>query len=416
MKATGNLLGTILDLGREMMVTGAEVRRVEDMLEKLFDAYCFKDWEVWVVSSCLAATVYTWDDREYTQIRIIKGRNYDLDKLERLYRLAEEVFETPTSVSAIRMKVNTIIEAPGLPLLQTYIATVMAGVGFAIFYNGSLMDAFVVCIMSLAFTAYTRRIGRMINNMLAFNIVGAFIIEMIALAAMAGGIGHNLAAITTAGILLLAGGLGIANGIGDFLHGDTLAGVGETSTSLLGAAGIAIGIYMSMLFFRKYLNTQVTAVEGANLAADPGIQLIACTVGCAGFVLMFGARKKALLYSTAGSYLTWFVYLYAVNELKCDFFIATMVSACFIALFASLVNAFTGIPSAIFLTSCVFPLLPGSNLYYTVFGTVSNNAELFRSQGRAMLLIALGIALGYITMDVVSNIIQIIRNTYFRRV
>ena len=83
MKATGNLLGTILDLGREMMVTGAEVWRVEDMLEKLFDAYCFKDWEVWVVSSCLAATVYTWDDREYTQIRIIKGRNYDLDKLER---------------------------------------------------------------------------------------------------------------------------------------------------------------------------------------------------------------------------------------------------------------------------------------------------------------------------------------------
>lgn len=35
MKATGNLLGTILDLGWEMMVTGAEVWRVEDMLEKM---------------------------------------------------------------------------------------------------------------------------------------------------------------------------------------------------------------------------------------------------------------------------------------------------------------------------------------------------------------------------------------------
>ena len=414
MKATGNLLGTILDLGREMMVTGAEVWRVEDMLEKLFDAYCFKDWEVWVVSSCLAATVYTWDDREYTQIRIIKGRSYDLDKLERLYRLADEVFETPTSVNAIRMKVNTIIESPGLPTLQTYVATVMAGVGFAVFYNGSLMDAFVVFIMSLVFTTYTRRIGKMINNMLAFNVVGAFIIEMIALAAMAGGIGQNLASITTAGILLLAGGLGIANGIGDFLHGDILAGVGETSTSLLGAVGIAIGIYLSMLFFSSFLRTQV-AVNGANLAADPGIQLISCTIGCAGFVLMFGARKKALLYSTVGSFLTWFVYLFAVNEFGCGFFIATMVSSCFIALYASIVNAFTGIPSAIFLTSCVFPLLPGSNLYYTVFGSVSDNPELFRTQGRAMVLIALGIALGYITMDVVSNIIQIIRNTYFRR-
>jgi uncharacterized membrane protein YjjP (DUF1212 family) len=51
MKTTGKLMGAILDLGREMMITGAEVWRVEDLMERLFDAYCFKSWDVWVISS-----------------------------------------------------------------------------------------------------------------------------------------------------------------------------------------------------------------------------------------------------------------------------------------------------------------------------------------------------------------------------
>lgn len=413
-RATGKLLGAILDLGKEMLVTGGEVWRVEDLLESLFEAYCFREWDVWVVGSCIAATVETWDGREYTQIRSIKGRRYDLDKLELLYDLAEEVFETPTSVDVIREKVDAITGRPGLTLTQTYIATIMAGAGFTVFFNGGIMDTLVTAVMCVAFMTFIIHLGKSLNNLLAFNVIAAFIMETIALAALAGGIEHSLAAVTTAGILLLAGGIGITNGVNDFLHGDTLAGVGEMSTSLLGATGIAIGISISMILFRDTLEEQVV-VKGADLTADPLVQLIACTVGCTGFVILYGARNRTLLFSAIGSFMTWFVYLFVTKEFGAGFFTATMISACFVALYGSVINAGTGIPQAIFMTSCVFPLLPGSNLYYAVFGAVSNDPQLFSSQGIKMLLVAMAIALGHITMDVLTVFIRILRNTYFTR-
>ena len=410
MKATGKLLGAILDLGREMMVTGAEVWRVKGLLVRMFDAYCFKEWEVWIVASFMAASVHTWDDREYTEIRTIEDRSYDLDKLERLYSLAEEMIRSPVSVNTMRMKVDEVLERPGQPEIQKYAAAVMAGVGFAVFYSGGLPEALVVAVMSVVFMFYSRRMGSVIDTRLAFNAAGAFVMETIALTAAACGIGSDIAAVTTAAILLLASGIGFARGIGDFIHGDTLAGVGETSNALLGAAGIAIGIYISMLFFTSFLRQDIFVENTVNRIADPAIQLISCTIGCAGFALMFGARRRALPFSVIGSFLTWTVFLVAVNRFSCTSFTATLLSSCFVALYAGAVNAVTKIPSAIFLTSCVFPLLPGSSLYYAVYGLVCENMDMFRSHGRAMLLTSIGIALGFI---IVNNLIHIIRRVFF---
>ena len=404
-------MGAILDLGREMMVTGAEVWRVKGLLVRLFDAYCFKTWDVWIVSSCMVATVRTWNDREYTESRMIEGRSYDLDKLERLYSLAEELIESPASVDTIRARVDEILERSGMPAVQIYIAAAMAGAGFSIFYSGGMQDAFVAIVISILFTTFSLRFKKYIDTSLAFNAAVAFVMETAALTLIAGGIGSDIAAITSAGILLLASGIGFASGIGAFLHGDSLTGVGETSTSIMGATGIAIGIYLSMLFFRDFLRENVVMEGAANLIADPVIQLISCTAACAGFAVMFGARRRALLYSVIGAFFTWAVYLTAVNRFSCQTFVATLVSACFVAFYAGLVNAVTKIPAAIFLTSCVFPLLPGSNMYYAVFGLVSHNMELARSQGLKMLLTALGIALGFI---IVSNFMLFVKNVFLR--
>ena len=135
-------MGAILDLGREMMVTGAEVWRVKGLLVRLFDAYCFKTWDVWIVSSCMVATVRTWNDREYTESRMIEGRSYDLDKLERLYSLAEDLIESPASVDTIRARVDEILERPGMPAVQIYIAAAMTGAALfsyrSILYMGSI--------------------------------------------------------------------------------------------------------------------------------------------------------------------------------------------------------------------------------------------------------------------------------------
>jgi uncharacterized membrane protein YjjP (DUF1212 family) len=415
MKATGNLLGTILDLGKEMLIRGGEIWRVQEILEKLCESFLFESWDVWVVSSCIEATVQTWDGREYTQVRVINGRSYDLDKLDRLYALAEEVCEKNMGVNVIRERVDEIVQRPGLPVREEVIASLLGGVGFLFFFNGNIQDAFVITLAVLALVFFNKTVGKNVNNLLAYNTMAMFVMGILCLASIAAGVGHSLPSMVTAAVMMLAGGLGISNGIGDFLHGHTLSGLSETSDSLLGAVGIALGMMLAMIPFRGVLGTAMEAGYTSGIAANPYVSVISCTVGCMGFSLIFGARGRALMFSTLGSCLTWIFYLVFEDVTGSGFFLATMASSCFIAVFATVVNLFTGIPSAIFLTSCVFPLLPGSNLYYTVFGSIINDPKLFSTQSKTMLLIAAGIALGYITIDVMSKFIEIIRTTYFMK-
>lgn len=414
MKATGNLLGTILDLGREMLVRGGEVWRVQEIVEQLCESFLFESWDVWVISSCIEATVQTWDGREYTQVRVVNGRSYDLDKLDRLYALAEEVCEKNMGVNEIRTRLDEILARKGLPVKEEVIATIASALGFLFFFNGNYQDAFVIVLAVLGLVMFNKTIGKNVDNLLVYNTMAMFVMGVILLASLAAGFGHSLPALATTAVIMLAGGLGIANGIGDFIHGNTLSGLSETSNSILGAVGIALGMMLAMIPFKGVLGSAM-ADQTAGLASNPYVQVLACTVGCTGFSLIFGAREKSLLFSGLGACLTWMFYLFFTDITGAGFFLATMASSCFVALYATAVNLITGIPSAIFLTSCVFPLLPGSNLYFTVFGSITNDKDMFSLQGKTMLLIAVGIALGYITIDVVSKFIEVIKMTYFRK-
>lgn len=407
MKRAGNLLGTILDLGREMLVAGAEVWRVEDMLYDLCEAYCFKEANIWTISTCLHATVKTWDERMYTQIRSVTGRKYDMEKLERLYALCREVRERPTGIDTIRGKLDEIIEKPGISPRFEALSMVIAVAGFTVFYTGKLPDAIVGGVIALILAFMGRSLRSTMNNLLAYNTIAAFVLEVIALAASASGIAGNTAAITTAGILMLISGMGITVGIGDFLHGHTLSGLSETSSSLLGAGGIAIGITLALMIF-NYFRIGLVNIETVRFVSNPGFQILISTAGCIGFAMMFGAKGKALIFSAIGAALTMTVSYLVDIAANGDYFKATLATACFVALFAHIVSATARIPSAIMHITCIIPLVPGSNLYFSVLGAVTSNHELYASEGKKMLLIALGIALGFILIDVIIKFIRII--------
>ena len=65
------LLSVILDLGRAMIVNGAEVWRVEEILNGICDAYSFREQDILVLGNSLQATVQTGDGQIITQIRRI---------------------------------------------------------------------------------------------------------------------------------------------------------------------------------------------------------------------------------------------------------------------------------------------------------------------------------------------------------
>ena len=129
-KSAGNLLSAILDLGKAMITCGGEVWRVEETLGMMFDTYCFKEYDIIVMSNGIHATAKTWDGRIYTQVRQLEGTSYDLDKLERLFSLANEIEEKPLGVDHLKERLYEILESPGIPLWRGLIGSIIAACGF----------------------------------------------------------------------------------------------------------------------------------------------------------------------------------------------------------------------------------------------------------------------------------------------
>lgn len=359
MKKAGSLLGTILDLGEQLLVSGAEVWRVEEILGELFEAYCFKESNIAVTSAFIEATVQTWDDRVYTQIRGVEPRSYDLDKLQRLFALVHRVCETPTGVDTIQEELRKVIEQPGITDRQKYLATVIGSVGFCALYGGGPADLFVAAFNALVVTYLNINIRVHMKNALASTILSAFAMEIIALAALAGGITDQLAPVTIAGIFLLISGIGLANGIGEMMHSNTLSGLIETAAATRGAFGIAIGISMALLPFRSSLdNSQL--MQTAITVSDPLMIVVSCTIGCMGFAMLMGARGKALLYSVIGAALAQSAYLFIGLQLGASSFMATLQAAVLVAVYAIVIHQITKIPGLVFRIACILPLVPGS--------------------------------------------------------
>lgn len=395
----GNLLGAILDLGRAMIVCGGEVWHVEEILGMMFDTYCFKEHEVLIMSNGMHATVQTWDGRVYTQVRRLGDRQYDLDKLERLFSLAHEVSAQPLGVNQLRDRIYEILESAGTPLWKGFIGSAVAAGGFCAFFSGDVFDVIAAAFTAVIIYSISKHSMRLLRNSLAANTFSAFAMEVIILLLTMAGAAHDPGPITSANILLLISGLGVTAGFKDLLHGDALSGIIDTTNAVLGAVGIAIGITMAMFV----MPGGTSGTEVHSLVNGYALQTLFCTIGCAGFAVVFGAKGRTLIYSAIGAAATWTVFLIASNSPIDSTFAATLAGAAFVAFYSLALERFADIPAIVILTACAFPLIPGANLYYTVMGAILHDNEMFRSQGTTLLLVCIGISAGFIMVDVAKT-------------
>lgn len=143
------------------------------------------------------------------------------------------------------------------------------------------------------------------------------------------------------------------------------------------------------------------------LAPSLTVQLISCTIACVGFAVWFKVRGLQVMWCGIGAFFTWLIYalIYAYNSSN---FIATLVAAMFVSSYASVMARVNKAPGTIFMTACVFPLIPGPNLYYMMYYLVLENYKVAKEEAVTLVLTCVGIALGFIVVDIFNKYIVII--------
>ena len=389
----------ILDIGESMLISGAENYRIEDSLYRMCRSYGFVKYDVFVIPSNIQITVETENGDIITQVRHIENADIDFDQLDYMNNLCRYVCSHTPDEEELQKKYQEVKNRPPQHPAAKYFAGVMGGTGFAVFFGCNFKDAIVAVIVSLMIVVVGKWLEKREGNLFVYNTILSFLSEVIIVLSVRNGFADHPERIMIGIVMLLISGLSTTNGIREILQKDYISGFINIMNSILGAAGIAVGTALAMLVLNDF------SAEGFILNHSIPIQLVSCTIACVGFAFWFQIRGKQVIYSGIGAFITWSIYL-IVFEIEPSNFLATLVAAIFVATYAFVMSRINKAPSTIFLTASVFPLIPGPNLYYMMYGCVTRDIPLAFSETVILLATCLAIAFGFNIVDVVARSIM----------
>ena len=135
-------------------------------------------------------------------------------------------------------------------------------------------------------------------------------------------------------------------------------------------------------------------------------QFISCTIACIGFAIIFGVRGRKLISCGVGSFICFGIYV-IVEHMTGSGFLGTMWASIFVAAFAQVMARVHKSPATIFQAVCSFPMIPGNNLYYTMYYVVMDESDLAKEQFVDLMLFCAAIALGFIVVEIANKYITI---------
>lgn len=234
------ILASILDVGEIMLVSGAEVNRVEDTVQRMAKAYGCSQVDVFTITSSIVVTVHC-DGRIYTQTRRIREYKTDISKIEACNALSRRICKQPVEQSKLAAECQKIRQTRGFAWYITLLSYVMIAASFAVFFGGSWLDAFAAALCSILLFVVDRLLARIRLQRVVLTIICSAAVALTALGLTKLGIGNSVDMICIGNVMLLIPGISFTTSLRDMISGDTISGLLGLVEALLRAVAIAIG-------------------------------------------------------------------------------------------------------------------------------------------------------------------------------
>ena len=243
------LLNVVGYSGKLLIESGAEIYRVEETMVRLCHSFHeVQDAESFVTPTGIMLSI-TVDGKTSTKIMRVHSRGVDLNCIDRINALSRRASETAFSLEELNQQLQEIGRKERYSFGMTLLFSALSAGGFAIFFQGSMLEAGCAFFIGLIIKAITWFMEQRDLNNFFINAIGAAFAAMVALGL------HKLLANTDvdimiiSSIMLLVPGLAITNAIRDTVAGDYLSGVARACEAFLVAIAIAVGIGFILSIF-----------------------------------------------------------------------------------------------------------------------------------------------------------------------
>ena len=131
-------------------------------------------------------------------------------------------------------------------------------------------------------------------------------------------------------------------------------------------------------------------------------------IGGLAFAVPFNVHGWEVPVASLGGALGWLVYLLALSMLESDV-AAYFVAALALSLYSEIMARVRKRPVTAYLLISIFPLVPGTGIYYTMQCAIQGDASRFLSRGMHTLGLSGALALGILLVSTVMRMWQVFR-------
>ncbi len=121
------LLNEVLNIGKEMIKSGAETDRAEDSMYRMLESYDLEQCSIFAIQSDIQATIKPKNGSFITQIRRVHKIGLNYDRLDYLNNLSRYICKNKPSLEEIREKYAEVMDRKPQPLYLKYMSAIMGG-------------------------------------------------------------------------------------------------------------------------------------------------------------------------------------------------------------------------------------------------------------------------------------------------
>lgn len=238
------LLNCAMDIGEQMLVCGAEVRRVEDSVKRICEALGAERTDVFIITSSMVVTTYYGDGEFYTQTRRIYATGTDFEKIHRLNALSRRICHSPMTADEIRAELTAIAATKAYPLWVEFVSYSIIAGAFTLFFGGGWVESLISLVIGALVRLVILAADVTVENKIFSKFIASFVSTALAFTALWTGLVPSVDMIIIGNIMTLIPGVGLTNALRDLFTGDSIAGLLRSIEAVLVALAITAGYFL----------------------------------------------------------------------------------------------------------------------------------------------------------------------------
>ena len=404
----GHDMDVILKAGAILMKSGAETYRVEDSMHHIAGALGVAEFEAYVVNRGIMASGVRCDGVHEAKVLAVPETVIDLSKIEAVNALSRAVCAGGRwTADRVYRRLHAIERKKGYDALPVLLAYFFGAGGFSIALESTAGDALVAALAGLMLGAMLQLVSGRIRTGVLLAILGSAVVATAVNMLFAVGLGDHRSNMLLGALMVMVPGVFFVNAIRELSLNNYSVGMSLLLSALLTCLSISIGVaaVTEIIPFADQLTG--AAPEGALTVSSLLVRSAAAGVGTVAFALLYGVHWRYFADLARLGAVTWAMYLalYACTDLEA---MAVLVPGLVVSFLSRVLAARRRCSMTIFLSTSIFPLIPGLTLYRAVYYLLTGANSLAYGYMRSCFVTAFTIAIAI-------AIVQQIPHSFFAR-